>query len=386
LTMEAFSRAGFSVLGMINEPTAAAIEYAQRNLGALARRSPKRYVVVYDLGGGTFDTSAISLTGRRYELLGSEGIARLGGDDFDEIILELGLRELGLAASGLSSADRAALLERCREAKESISPSSRKLLLELPECLGKDTVTLELSDVYDRAQPLVDRTIAMLQRVFVKLEGHGIDPASARELGAIYMVGGATAFPPVQRTLKHLFKRKIQLAPQPHASTAVGLSIAADPDSATFVHEAVTRHFGVWREGADGREKVYDRIFGKDSSGASDSDLIALREYRPAHAVGHLRFVECSELSGEGEPAGDLTPWGELYFPYDPDLCARRDLPRFAGTRRPDLHDQHILERYEYGRDGSVRVHIENRTRGYSRSYHFRVDDFHERSDVKADA
>src|SRR5262249_59303721 len=64
LTLEAFRRAGFSPVGMLNEPTAAAVELAHRHLGELTRRSPKRYVIVYDLGGGTLDTSAVSLAGR----------------------------------------------------------------------------------------------------------------------------------------------------------------------------------------------------------------------------------------------------------------------------------------------------------------------------------
>jgi molecular chaperone DnaK (HSP70) len=81
LTLEAFRRADVEILGLVNEPTAAGIEYAHRHLGLDNKRSPKRYLVVYDLGGGTFDTSAISLKGRLFELLATEGIARLGGDD-----------------------------------------------------------------------------------------------------------------------------------------------------------------------------------------------------------------------------------------------------------------------------------------------------------------
>src|SRR5690606_10230194 len=69
LTLEAFSSAGFTVLGLINEPTAAAIEFAKHSLGVLSARSPKRYVVVYDWGGGTFDTAAVSLRERRFELI-----------------------------------------------------------------------------------------------------------------------------------------------------------------------------------------------------------------------------------------------------------------------------------------------------------------------------
>ena len=74
LTLEAFARAGFHALGLVSEPTAAAIEFARHNLGAIGRLSPKRYVVVYDLGGGTFDVSAVSLAGRRFELIRARGL------------------------------------------------------------------------------------------------------------------------------------------------------------------------------------------------------------------------------------------------------------------------------------------------------------------------
>src|SRR5262249_30262533 len=86
LTLEALRHAGFAPIGLVNEPTAAAIEFAHRHLD-LGKRSPKRYVVVYDLGGGTFDASAVSLEGRRFDLIASEGLAHLGGDDFDELIV-----------------------------------------------------------------------------------------------------------------------------------------------------------------------------------------------------------------------------------------------------------------------------------------------------------
>jgi len=71
-TKDAGKIAGLEVKRIINEPTAAAIEFAHRNLGTIGKRSPKRYVVVYDLGGGTFDTSAVSLEHRRFELIASQ--------------------------------------------------------------------------------------------------------------------------------------------------------------------------------------------------------------------------------------------------------------------------------------------------------------------------
>lgn len=369
LTVEAFTRAGFRVLGMLNEPTAAAIEYAHRTLGSLSRRSPKRYVVVYDLGGGTFDTSAVSLAGRRYELMATEGISELGGDDFDEAILQLALDEIGENSAKLDSVARARALELCREAKETLGPSTRRMLIDLGHAIeGLPSVTLETSVLYERVEPLVRRTLSLLDRVFEQLVGHGIDPNNPRELGAVYLVGGATAFPLVGRLLREAYGRKVQLAAEPHAATAVGLAIAADPAADIYVREAVTRHFGVWREGDGGRDKVFDPIFTKGSISDSGEHVVE-RHYSPVHPVGHLRFLECSEIGHRGEPAGDLTPWCDLFIPYVPEFAERRDLNVLAGERHLAEGAEQIVERYAYGRDGKVRVAVENVTRGFRREF-----------------
>jgi molecular chaperone DnaK (HSP70) len=370
VTVEAFTRAGFQVVGMLNEPTAAAIEFAHRNLGAIGKRTPKRYVVVYDLGGGTFDTSAVSLAERRFELLRSEGIGQLGGDDFDEVIFELALQLASIDPASIGCSNRSRLLELCREAKESLTASSRKLLIDFSRILPqKSAIVLDVDEIYRRCQPLIDRTLELLDRVLLSLASFGIDPNNPRELGAIYLVGGATSFPPVSRALRKLYRRKILLAPQPHAATAVGLAIACDPEAGIFVRESVTRHFGVWREGEGGRAKVFDPIFLKDTA-ASDQDRIRIeRSYRPAHRVGHLRFLECTDIDGGGQPAGDLTPWGDLYFPYDPALADRNDLDQLPAARCDGIAGDEIVETYEYGADGGVSISIENRTQGYRRRY-----------------
>ncbi len=365
LTLEAFRAAGFVTIGMVNEPTAAAIEFAHRNLGAVGRRSPKRYVVVYDLGGGTFDSSAVSLVGRRFDLLNSEGIAKLGGEDLDALVLELALEVAG-RSDELTDIQRARALTICREAKETLTPSSRRLLVDLRELLGfEEPCVIDTQELYTRAQPLVDRTVELTARVFSSLTARGIDPENPRELGAIYLVGGASAFPPVARTLRQLYGRKIQLAPQPHAATAVGLAIAADPDAQLFVREASTRHFGVWREADGGREKVFDSILSKDTAAPEGALLKVVRSYYPVHAVGHLRFVECSDLNAEGQPSGDLTPWGEILFPYDPSLRDSGERLLEAVGQRAEVGGQEIVETYEYGEDGLITVEIENRSAGY---------------------
>jgi molecular chaperone DnaK (HSP70) len=369
LTVEAFNRAGFRVLGLINEPTAAAIEYAHNHLSALGKRSPKRYVVVYDLGGGTFDTSAVSLVDRRFDLIASEGIGRLGGEDFDAVILGLALEAAGLDPASLSAVRRAHLLEICREAKEALSPSSRKLSLDFGACLeGIELVTLEMADVNEACLPLVLRTFELLERILASVAEHGHDPHNTRELGGVYLVGGGTAFPLVGRLLRERYKRKVLIAPQPHAATAVGLAIAADPEAQIFVREAVTRHFGVWREGEAGRNKVFDPIISKGLFPEAGS-LSIERRYRPVHAVGHLRFLECSEIDSSGQPRGDMTPWGDILFPYDAALVESSDLASVPLDQRIAGGEVEIIERYGYGRDGAIWVSIENATRGYSRRY-----------------
>jgi molecular chaperone DnaK (HSP70) len=82
LTLEAFRRAGFEVLALLNEPSAAGFEYAHRFRSTVT--SKREYVLVYDLGGGTFDSSLIHMAGRVNEVITTAGVARLGGDDLDE--------------------------------------------------------------------------------------------------------------------------------------------------------------------------------------------------------------------------------------------------------------------------------------------------------------
>ena len=200
VTLEGFARAGFEVLGLVGEPTAAAIEYGLRNVTALSPRSPKQFVVVYDLGGGTFDTAAVSLLGRRFELLASEGISRLGGEDFDELIVEQALRRIP-GAPPLTALDpglRVGLLERARTAKEGLSTKNRKMLVEVSGVEeGVDSVVLETAALYRACMPLIERTMEQVDRLLARLARRGFDIDDPRKLGALYLVGGSAAFVPV---------------------------------------------------------------------------------------------------------------------------------------------------------------------------------------------
>jgi hypothetical protein len=144
--------------------------------------------------------------------------------------------------------------------------------------------------------------------------------------------------------------------------------MAADPDAGVLVRESVTHHFGVWREGEAGRSKVFDPIIEKGALPVGDV-LEVERAYRPVHSVGRLRFLECTELGADGQPHGDLTPWCDILFPYDPALAEKGDLALVPPEQRLAAPGEEIVERYRYDRSGSISIAIENRTRGYSRRY-----------------
>src|SRR5262249_31828267 len=146
LTMEGFRFGGFPVVGLLDEPAAAGIEYAHAYRSKDMTRK-RENLLVYDLGGGTFDCSVIRLSDAGHSLLWSSGISKLGGDDFDSILFELA------EAAGLPDQDR--LLEVCRIAKEKLNPNSRKILLTL----GNREIAIPVDEFYKRSQSLIDRTM-----------------------------------------------------------------------------------------------------------------------------------------------------------------------------------------------------------------------------------
>lgn len=371
ITLEAFKRAGFKTLGMMNEPSAAAVEFVHRYLRDLGPRSPKKYVVVYDLGGGTFDTSIVGLAERNFEVIATEGIAELGGDDFDRIILDQVLKESLLSWDRLSPHNTTHALEECRERKEGLKPTTRKMIVDLGPILGGDkTVVLETSTIYERCEPLIQSTLDRVQSVTSNVNRIGIDPADTQSLAAVYLVGGSVSFPPVSRKIRELFGRKVKTSLFPHAATAIGLAVAADPDKRIRVSESVSRNFGVWREHEHGRDKIFDTIFKKGSRIEQEKGhLSTTRIYNSMHNIGHLRYLECSAIGKAGEPQGDIALWDEIYFPYDPKLKDRENLSMISLEERHDLVGNEIVETYFYDTKGMIRINIENRTQGYQKAY-----------------
>jgi molecular chaperone DnaK (HSP70) len=321
VTLAAMRRAGFDVLSVINEPAAAGVEYAHRHERTLT--SKREHVVVYDLGGGTFDAALVHISEGRHDIATTSGIGQLGGDDFDAQLCAMALERAGKTFP-ISPAARADLLRECRAAKEAVNPNTRKIVLELAG-LGDDApespIVIPVQDFYDRTRPLVEQTLTALEPILATLrEEEGGD------LAGIYMVGGASGLPVVPRVVRERFGRRVHRSPHPASATAMGAAILASSFDETMtsplVRDRLTRHFGVFREAERGTHAVFDPVFTKGTPmpGSGADPLVVTRRYRAAHNIGHFRFVESAEVDTQGHPVGDITPHADVLFPFDTSL------------------------------------------------------------------
>jgi molecular chaperone DnaK (HSP70) len=372
LTLEAFRKAGFEVFGMVNEPSAAGMEYAHRYRQSDRTRG-REYVAVYDLGGGTFDVSIIRMTGDIHEVVTSEGISRLGGDDFDEILLDLTLAQAGVAEIASKRIARSRLLNLCREAKEGINTNSRKTTIDLGQVSPRGAeVLVPVKDFYESCEPLIAQTLEATESVVRAVTGEDSDMQS---LACVYLVGGSCELPVLARSLRERFGKRVRRSPYPSAATAIGLAIAVDQASGYELRDRFHRHFGVWREVESGSRMIFDPIFSKGTGlpKRGQSPLIVTRRYQPAHNVGHFRFAECSQISETQQPRGDIVTWDQIFFPFDPKLDDESNLDRVPVVRWPEGARHEVGEIYRCDSRGIIEVSISSPTTGITRDYRVRV-------------
>ena len=352
LTMEAFRSAGCEVIGLLNEPSAAAIEFGHKT-------SINGPILVYDLGGGTFDASLVELGDKAHRVIAAEGIATLGGDDFDEILAEMAVSEQD--RDRLSPAEQFRLLEECRLKKEALHPNTRKIAVDLEHVRDNwGTVSVSAAEYYERCRPLIEETLQVVEDL---LETH-----SQGELEALYVTGGGSELPIVGRVLRERFGKRVRRSMHARSATAIGLAIQADEEAGYVLSESFTRYFGVWREADGGRRVVFDPLFPKGTPlpVPGEQPVEIRRHYTPVHNVGHFRYLECSQLRDDGQPAGDITVWDEIQFPFDPALQHSDGAPV---ARSEAAQSQQIEEKYSGDASGTVTVTISNLTSGYERQY-----------------
>ena len=219
-TKDAGRIAGLNVKRIINEPTSAALSYG------LNHGEPQK-VMVYDLGGGTFDVSVIEIGEGVIEVLATAGDNHLGGDDFDERITQWLLRRFKDEHKVDLSRDFAAM-QRIRDAAEqakkelSISDSSHIMLPYLTEHRGEQLhmdLTLTRTQFEDLVRDLIDRTAEPVRSA---LNDAGIAPS---ELGRVLLVGGSTRIPAVQEKVRMLTGKEPSKNINPDECVAKGAAI-----------------------------------------------------------------------------------------------------------------------------------------------------------------
>ncbi|HLJ47115.1 MAG TPA: Hsp70 family protein [Bryobacteraceae bacterium] len=362
LTVEAFERADFNVLGVLNEPSAASIEFVH---AARNRTGLPGHILIYDLGGGTFDASLVEVEEQAHRVLASEGIASLGGDDFDDVLAEVALEMSGINSlehDSLSPADVFWLHEECRQKKESVHPNTKVIGIDLDMVLpGWEPVFVPVAEFYRRCQPLIDRTLRSVAHLLSQYES---------EVDAVYVTGGGSELPLVARALHAAFGDCIRRSGYAHSATAIGLAIQADADSDRWLTDKMTRNFGVWREAEQGHRVIFDALLpkGTELPAVGQSPFQVIREYQPAHNIGHFRYLECGDLQDGCEPAGDITLWDEILFPFDPALVGS-DCSAIPIRRCENACEQVIRESYSCDSNGGITVNIANISAGYDRSY-----------------
>ncbi|MDE7271470.1 MAG: Hsp70 family protein [Lachnospiraceae bacterium] len=222
-TMEAGRAAGFMVDRIINEPTAAALSYG------LEHMDEESYVLVYDLGGGTFDVTLLEMFEGVLEVKASSGDNKLGGKDFDERLIQY-LTGQFQDKNGIDLTKDTFAMARVRDealhCKIALS-TEEEYRVQLPVLVTKDNIPYAMDEVVTRAkfeeliQDLVARTH---EPIDVVLSDSGI---SADQLDKILLVGGSTRVPLVRRDIEAYFGKKPEAAVDPDYAVAQGAAIQA---------------------------------------------------------------------------------------------------------------------------------------------------------------
>jgi molecular chaperone DnaK len=220
-TKEAGEIAGLKVKRIINEPTAAALAYG------LDKKGKEHKIAVYDLGGGTFDISILDLGDGVFEVKSTNGDTHLGGDDFDQVIIDWLAEEFKKEENVDLRKDPMAL-QRLKEAAEKAKielSSSMETEINLPYVMAVDNIPKHLVKKLTRAKfeqladTLIQRSIDPCKQA-LKDAGYNVS-----DIDEVILVGGSTRIPKVQEKVKEFFGREPHKGVNPDEVVAVGAAI-----------------------------------------------------------------------------------------------------------------------------------------------------------------
>ncbi|GMS83704.1 hypothetical protein PENTCL1PPCAC_5879 [Pristionchus entomophagus] len=217
-TVDAGEIAGLKVLRIVNEPTAAALAYGFDKKD----KTESRVILVYDLGGGTFDVSIVKMKGTDAEVKATRGLTYLGGEDFDDRIYNEAVAKFRSMDIDVTKECEFALLQSCEQAKRTLSTCDTAEI-EMFDATGKrENFTITRDTFEELCQDLFVKTIDCVQDA-IKVSGYKID-----EIDDVVLVGGSSRIPRVQELLQKVFSnKKLKFDIPPDHAVAHGAAILA---------------------------------------------------------------------------------------------------------------------------------------------------------------
>jgi len=318
-TKEAGEIAGLTVKRIINEPTAAALAYG------LDKMSKDMKIVVFDCGGGTHDVSVLELGDGVFEVLSTDGDTHLGGDDFDQALIDHLISEFK-KENGMDISKDPMALQRLREAAEKAKielSSSPQTEINLPYVTADSTgpkhlvMTITKSKFDQLTQSLVDRTIEPCKRAMSNAN------LTVGEIDEIILVGGSTRIPSIQEAVKKFFGKEPSKGVNPDEVVALGAAIQggvlAGDVTDVLLLDVTPLSLGIETMGG-----VFTKLI------SSNTTIPTKKSETFSTAVDNQPIVEIHVLQGERAMAKDNRTIGK--FNLDGIPPSRRGTPQIEVT------------------------------------------------------